>query len=233
MCSKKTFSLHIFWCYNSSSTVVLFCASVVLKAIAWTGQLTRRVVHFYNSAVRSSLLCYDIIGLFPLSFLQRWQSILQQWVPVSGDAFGWSSGQFALDDDRKEDVSGGEGMMILNNRDIFFCFFFLPFCCVTFARLHAVFGHGGGNDLVFCGLKTFGTHFCKRLQIDDLDFLFMRLSWLVASSDAPVLLLCLFMWLPEWIPKQIEEKLAPLLCFCCVNHHIVCMITHQYQICTI
>ena len=61
----------------------------------------------------------------------------------------------------------------------------------------------------------------------------MRLSWLVASSDAPVLLLCLFMWLPEWIPKQIEEKIAPLLCFSCVNHHIVCMITHQYQICTI
>ena len=127
MCSKKTFSLHFFWCYNSSSTVVLFCASVVLKAIAWTGQLTRRVVHFYNSAVRSSLLCYDIIGLFPLSFLQRWQSILQQWVPVSGDAFRWSSGQFALDDDRKEDVSGGEGMMILNNRDIFFLLLFSSF----------------------------------------------------------------------------------------------------------
>ena len=70
-------------------------------------------------------------------------------------------------------------MMILNNRDNFFCFFFFPICCVTFVRLHAVFGHGRENDLVFCGLKTFGTHFCKRLQIDDLDFLFMRLSWLV------------------------------------------------------
>ena len=60
---------------------------------------------------------------------------------------------------------------------------FFPICCVTFVRLHAVFGHGRENDLVFCGLKTSGAHFCKRLQIDDLDFLFMQLSWLVASSD--------------------------------------------------
>ena len=73
--------------------------------------------------------------------------------------------------------------MILNNRDKFFFASFFPICCVTFVRLHAVFGHGRENDLVFCGLKTSGAHFCKRLQIDDLDFLFMRLSWLVASSD--------------------------------------------------
>ena len=52
-------------------------------------------------------------------------------------------------------------MMILNNRDeISFFFFplsFVSFRSVTFARLHAVFGHGGGggggNDLVFCGIK--------------------------------------------------------------------------------
>jgi hypothetical protein len=39
----------------------------------------------------------------------------------------------------------------------------------------------GGNDLVFCGLKTFGAHFCKRLKIYDLGFLFMQLSQLVPS----------------------------------------------------
>jgi len=79
-------------------------------------------------------------------------------------------------------------MMILNNRDEISFFFFFPlsfvsFRSVTFARLHAVFGHGGGggNDIVFCGLKTFGAHFCKRLKIDDLGFLFMQLSQLVPS----------------------------------------------------
>lgn len=41
-------------------------------------------------------------------------------------------------------------MMILNNRDeISFFFFplsFVSFRSVTFARLHAVFGHGGGRE---------------------------------------------------------------------------------------
>jgi len=93
----------------------------------------------------------------------------------------------------QEGVSG-EGMIILNNREEISFFFFFPlsfvsFRSVTFARLHAVFGHGGGggNDIVFCGLKTFGAHFCKRLKIDDLGFLFMQLSQLVPSYDAPVL----------------------------------------------
>ena len=44
------------------------------------------------------------------------------------------------------------------------CFFFFLFV-VTFARLHAVFGHGGGNDLVFCGLKTFVAHFWSGLLV--------------------------------------------------------------------
>lgn len=120
---------------------------------------------------------------------------------------------------------------ITETRSLFFSFF-SSFCCVTFARLHAVFGHGGANDLVFCGLETFDAHFCKRFQIDALNFLFMRLSLSVASSCAAVFYfcVCLFMWL-RMDSKVNWRKVSPFLYFSCVNNHTVFMIIHN-QICT-
>ena len=47
--------------FNNSSDIIV---PVLFSKTAWTGQLTRKVVHFYNSAVRSSLLRYDIISPF-------------------------------------------------------------------------------------------------------------------------------------------------------------------------
>jgi hypothetical protein len=88
-------------------------------------------------------------------------------------------------DERVEDVSGGEAM-ILNNRDdisfLSFSFLFF-FCSVTFARLDAVFLPWREYWMLFFAMeegmiesfyagKTF-VHFCKRLKIDDLGILFM------------------------------------------------------------
>lgn len=60
-CAPKPFLLHIFWCYNSSSTVVLFVPVLFTKTIS---SCLEKLYAFYNSAVRSSLFCYDIIGSF-------------------------------------------------------------------------------------------------------------------------------------------------------------------------